>query len=339
MALNERIDDHFNRRHHVLTGRGTTALWLALRALARRNGPGDMILPDIVCDTVLDGVLLAGFTPVFADVLPDRFTLSPTSVARLVTARTRAVLVAHIFGYMADVDAVRAAAPGIPLIEDAVQGLGGHNRGRAAGSQGDLSFISFDPQKMIGGRGGVLLFDDDSLRDGIEADLCWLSDLPALDPLDTLHTLLPPQAAVGYATQLRARTPLLLRPFDPSAANVSRILVDWDTLDMRIKHRNAKARSLHDHLVNWHLPAIGEGDAIWRYTFAAPTPALARRILWRLQQAGLSATGLYYPLSRLFDQPTYSGALANRLVNLWVDGSVTDSDLQRTIDIIAHIGL
>jgi len=318
----------------VVVGRGTTALWLTLHALARHDGYGEVILPDIICDTVLDGILLAGFTPVFAAVAMDRFTLSPESVAALVTPRTRAILVAHTFGYMADISAIRAAAPGIPLIEDAVQGLGGRN----VGTLGDLSFISFDPQKMIGGRGGALLFDDDSLREGIEADVCLLSDLPALDPLDTLRQLLPPPAAAGYATQLRVRTPALLRPFDPSPANAKRILADWATLDGRVKDRNAKARYLRDHLAAWHPPDIEMGDAIWRYTFTAPTPALARRILWQLQQAGIPATGLYYPLSQWFGQPTSSAVLANRLVNLWVDHTVSDSDLQRTVDIITCIG-
>ncbi|MCC7447781.1 MAG: DegT/DnrJ/EryC1/StrS aminotransferase family protein [Anaerolineae bacterium] len=329
-VLNQRISEQFNRRNHVLVGRGTTALWLALRALARRDGQGEVILPDIICDIVLDGVLLAGFIPVWAAVSPDRFMLSPDSVAALVTPRTRAILVAHTFGYLADVDAIRAAAPGVPIIEDTVQGLGGHS----AGLRGDLSFISFDPQKMIGGRGGVLLYDDDSLDEGIAADIQRLADRPAIDPLDALRQVLPPPAAAGYATQLRVRTSALLRPFDPSPLNVNRILDDWATLDARVRDRNMKARYLHTHLAAWNPPAIKDGDAIWRYTFAASTPALARRILWNLQQAGITATGLYYPLSRLFGQPTPSAALANRLVNLWVDNTVTETDLQRTVDVI-----
>jgi dTDP-4-amino-4,6-dideoxygalactose transaminase len=312
---------------------------LALRAILRRDGPGQVILPDVVCATVLDGVLLAGFEPVFADVLPARFTLSASRVAQLVTPRTRAILVVHLFGHTADVDPIRQAAPGIPVIEDAVQGIGGSVGSRPVGSLGDMSFISFDPNKMIGGRGGALFFDDDSLVDGIEADLHRLPDLPDW-PLDPLGSLLPPPAAAAYAVQLRtAFAPVLLRRFDSSPANLDRIRADWRTLGARVEQRNAKARCLHDHLSGLPLvlPDMREGDAIWRYTLTAPSVAAANRIMRGLQGAGLSGSGLYYPLSRLFGQPAGAGYLANRLVNLWVDESTGSDSLQHIVDVITAV--
>jgi hypothetical protein len=85
------------------------------------------------------------------------------------------------------------------------------------------------------------------------------------------------------------------------------------------------------------LPEIREGDAIWRYTVTTPTVAFARRMMRGLQLAGLSGSGLYYPLSRLFGQSACAGKLANRLVNLWVD-EVTGSDaLCRTADVITAL--
>ncbi len=331
--LSGRISDAFGRRQFVLAGRGTTALWLALRAIARRTGPGEVVVPDILCVTALEGVLLAGFKPVFADVTPDRFTLAPDRVAQLITPQTRAVLVAHLFGHIADVEAIRAAAPGIPLIEDAVQGLGGHYQGRPTGTLGDLSFISFDSTKMIRGRGGVLLFDDPSLHQEIDADLSLLR-APPQPPVDVFHELLPPAAAEAYRKQLWSSVPSLLRPFDPSPANLERILGDWQTLAARVAARNAKARILRERLSGLPLtvPDVRAGDAIWRYTFAAPTAAQAQWIAHGLQRAGLSGSTLYYPLSRLFGQPTQTGALANRLVNLWVD--CPEADVVRALDIV-----
>lgn len=335
-ALENLFAQASGRSHAVLCGRGTTALWLALRALGQRDGSGEVILPDLLCSTALDGVLLAGFTPVFADVQPGRFTLSPGSVTRLVTPRTRAILVAHLFGHVADVDMIRAAAPGVPIIEDAVQGIGGHYNGKPTGSLGDLSFISFDPYKMIGGRGGALLFDDDSLRDGIDADLRRLPDLPDLSP-EALNTLLPPAAAAAYASQLRSTfAPDLLRRFDSSPANRDRILADWATLEARVESRNAKAAWLQNSLsgLPLELPDLRDGDAIWRYTVTAPTVALARRIMHGLQHAGLSGSDLYYPLSQLFGRTTNAAALTNRLVNLWVDESTGSDALSRIVDVI-----
>jgi dTDP-4-amino-4,6-dideoxygalactose transaminase len=332
----------FPPRYHALAGRGTTALWLALRAISRRDGPGEVILPDLLCETALEGVLLAGFTPIFADVEPDRFTIDAASVARLVTPHTRAVLVVHLFGDIADIDAIRAVVPGVPIIEDAVQGIGGHWRDQPVGTLGDLSFISFDSTKMIGGRGGLLLYDDATLCSSIESDLNLLQNgVPENElSLEGLSHLLPSTAARAYAQQLRTVAPSRLLPFDPSPANLDRIRADWSTLATRVQKRNAKANRLRDGLngLPLVLPEIRDGDAIWRYTIAAPGPngvAIARRITHALQCAGLPGSALYYPLSGYFGKETATNSLANRLVNLWVDEATTSQDIERTITVIA----
>ncbi|HVO70953.1 MAG TPA: DegT/DnrJ/EryC1/StrS family aminotransferase [Aggregatilineaceae bacterium] len=338
LTLERQLAEALGRSYCVLCGRGTTALWLALRAIRRRDGPGEVIMPDLLCAMALEGVLLAGFKPVFADVLPGRFTLSPSSVAQLVTPRTRAILVVHLFGHVAAIDLIRQAAPGIPLIEDAVQGFGGYFKDKPVGSWGDVSFISFDQNKMIGGRGGALLWDDASLVDGIETDLRRLPDLPDLG-LAALDGLLPPAAAAAYAFQLRTFAPALLRSFDSSSPNLDRILADWKTLGPRVEERNAKACWMETHLAGLPLalPEIHEGDAIWRYTITAPTVALAWRMMRGLQSAGLSGSGLYYPLSRFLGQQAGAGRLTNRLVNLWVDEATDRGAMQRTVDAISAV--
>ncbi len=76
---------------------------------------------------------------------------------------------AHLFGHISDANNF-----GVPLIEDAIQGLGGE-----AGQRGDMTLISFDETKMIGGRGGVLLTDDPALWERIQRvslDLAYLPD-------------------------------------------------------------------------------------------------------------------------------------------------------------------
>jgi dTDP-4-amino-4,6-dideoxygalactose transaminase len=251
------------------------------------------------------------------------------------------VIVAHTFGCVADIEAIHRAAPGIPIIEDAVQGLGGHYQHRPVGSLGDLSFVGFDHNKMIGGRGGALLFDDASLLDGIQSDLRQLPD-PAglyLDALSALATLLPRVAAAAYAAQLRASAPALLRRFEASAGNLSRIQADWQTLRSRVEARNAKARRLQARLSDLPLilPDVRGGDAIWRYTTTAPSAAFARRIMHGLQLAGLSGSGLYYPLSQLIGQHTATGTLTHRLVNLWVDEATGDDEVHRAADVIVAV--
>ncbi len=337
--IEKQATEALGRSHCVLCGRGTTALWLALRAIMRRDGPGEVIIPDLLCATALEGVLLAGFSPVFADVIPGRFTLSPRSVAQLISPRVRAILVVHLYGHIADIEMIRQAAGNIPIIEDAVQGVGGWIRDRPAGSLGDISFLSFAPEKMIDGRGGAVLFDNDELAEGIKADLDRMPDLPELC-LDNLDSLLPPPAAAGYAYQLRTFVaPTLLHAFDRSPVNQDRILTSWKTLRSRVEVRNAHARWMGAHLdgVPIALPELREGDAIWCYTVTAPSGIFARRLIRDLYLAGLRGSELYSPLSRLFGQSVGEGGLANRLVNLWVDEGTSSEILQRTVDVVAAV--
>jgi dTDP-4-amino-4,6-dideoxygalactose transaminase len=333
LNLPKLIAKPLQRQHCVLTGRGTTALYLALRTIARKYGLGEVILPDMLCSAALEGVLLAGFTPIFGEVLPGRLTISPASVADLVGPRTRAVLVAHLFGHVVDVDAIRDAAPGIPIIEDAVQGLGGSFKGRPVGTLGDLSFTSFDSTKMVGGRTGALLFDDDRLCSLIQSELRELDSLPE-PPLEALNRLLEPQAAAAYAGQLWAASPTLLRPFDPSPENIERIVADWSTLPDRVRERNTKAVLLREGLAGLPLtlPEINDGDAIWRYTLTSPTMAVNRWIMRSLQRANLPGSSLYYPLSRFFGQQTTTPA--NRTINLWVDGTTSEADIRHILEVI-----
>jgi dTDP-4-amino-4,6-dideoxygalactose transaminase len=323
-VLKQQIQHRLGRTYGVWCGRGTTALWLALRAIWRRDGPGEVILPDLVCESVLHGVLLAGFIPVFADVLPARYTLSAESVARLRTPHTRAILVAHLFGQVADLDSIRQAAPGIPIIEDAVQGIGGTYRDQPVGAWGDLAFLSFDRHKMLGGRGGLLLFDDPALLVGIETDAARLDNGLEVDllPLDSLAQILSPAAAAAYAHQLRTVfAPALLRALDEAPANLERMRADWRSLNARVNIRNENARQLQALLADLPLtrPDLRPGDAIWCYTLAAPSAALARRVLRRLYETGSPGSDLYYPLSQLIGQPGGAGYLKHRLINLWAD--------------------
>jgi dTDP-4-amino-4,6-dideoxygalactose transaminase len=91
---------------------------------------------------------------VFADVQPHDGCLDPGSVARAVTKKTRAILVTHLFGHPADMDALRMiAGKRIVLIEDAAQAHGGTWKGKPLGSLGDFGCFSFYPTKNLGGLG------------------------------------------------------------------------------------------------------------------------------------------------------------------------------------------
>ena len=140
--------------HGIGVASGTDALILALRACA--VGPGDeVILPPFTFVATGSAVSALGAKPVFADILPGTFNLNPAELARVVTPRTRAIIVVHLYGLAADMDPILAFAKGrkLPVIEDAAQAIGATYKGRAVGSLGDVACFSFYPTKNLGAYG------------------------------------------------------------------------------------------------------------------------------------------------------------------------------------------
>jgi dTDP-4-amino-4,6-dideoxygalactose transaminase len=153
--------------HALAASSCTTALHLILAAL--EIGPGDeVILPAYTWVSTANVVLYCGATPVFADVDRATCNLDPTAVRARITPRTRAVIAVHLFGLCADMDALAAAAPGIPLIEDAACAAGASYRDRPAGSMGRAAAFSFHPRKTITtGEGGMVTTHDAALAERV----------------------------------------------------------------------------------------------------------------------------------------------------------------------------
>lgn len=145
---------------------GTDAIQLTLRALGIGSGD-EVIVPANSFVATAEAVVLAGATPRFADVDPVTLLLTPADVQAAVTERTRAVIVVHLYGQMADMDALSQVADrlGIALIEDAAQAHGASWLGRMAGSIGRAGCFSFYPGKNLGafGDAGAVVTSDASL--------------------------------------------------------------------------------------------------------------------------------------------------------------------------------
>src|SRR3954447_18002081 len=130
--------------HAIGVGNGTDAIQLVLRAL--EIGPGDeVIVPTNTFIATVEAVVLVGATPRFADVDPATLLVTAETVRRLVSPRTKALIVVHLFGQVANMDELCALADDldIPLVEDAAQAHGGTWRGRKAGSFGRAACFSF----------------------------------------------------------------------------------------------------------------------------------------------------------------------------------------------------
>jgi perosamine synthetase len=151
----------------VSTTNGTAALHLALLELG--VGAGDEVLvPALTFVASANAVCYTGAQPVFVDVDPVTYTMDPTDAARKLSARTKALMVVHLYGHPADMDALLTLARerDLAVLEDATEALGSRYRGRLCGTLGDIACFSFNGNKVItaGGGGMVLAADGERLE-------------------------------------------------------------------------------------------------------------------------------------------------------------------------------
>lgn len=153
------------RRHAVAVSSGTGALDVAVRALGL--GPGDeVVLPTLSIISCPQSVVRAGATPVLVDVDPASWNADVAAIEARLTDRTRAVMAVHTYGLPVDMIALEdlARRRGLLVLEDAAEAIGLTLHGRPCGSFGDLSIVSFYPNKHVTtGEGGMCLTDDDAL--------------------------------------------------------------------------------------------------------------------------------------------------------------------------------
>jgi dTDP-4-amino-4,6-dideoxygalactose transaminase len=158
-------------RHAVGVSSGTDALLVALMAL--NVGAGDEVITTPYSFFATAGVIARlGARPVFVDIDPATYNIDVAAVAGRITGKTKVIMPVHLFGRCTDMDALLdlAAQHGIPIVEDAAQALGAlDNRGRAAGTVGNIGCYSFFPSKNLGafGDGGMVVMNDDELAEAV----------------------------------------------------------------------------------------------------------------------------------------------------------------------------
>lgn len=154
------------REYAVVTGSCTDALFFAMKAAGVRAGD-EVIVPAFSYIASLSPVLMCNAVPVFADICPDNLMIDPDQIEKLISPKTRAILVVQLFGSMLNVAPIREIADkhNLVIIEDAAQALGAQRCGLPGGKSGDVSCISFDPTKIVSAfaTGGVVLTDNSEI--------------------------------------------------------------------------------------------------------------------------------------------------------------------------------
>jgi perosamine synthetase len=164
----KRFSQYIGCEHAVAVSSCTTALHLAL--LAQGIGPGDeVICPSMSFIATANSIAYTGAKPVFGDIDPNTFNLDPTEIAKLITPRTKAILVVHQIGLPAEMKTLLAVAAehNLAVIEDAACAIGSEYEGELIGRPlGTMACFSFHPRKILTtGEGGMITTSDGNLAD------------------------------------------------------------------------------------------------------------------------------------------------------------------------------
>ncbi len=169
-AFENEFADYCGTRHAVGVANGSDALELAIGCLDLPADCEIAVAPNAAMYATL-AIVSQGKKPLFVDVDANTATMDAQSLEATITAATRAVVVTHLYGRMAQMDALLAVAQrhGLAVIEDCAQAHGAALEGRRAGSFGRIGCFSFYPTKNLGalGDGGAVVTDDEALADRV----------------------------------------------------------------------------------------------------------------------------------------------------------------------------
>lgn len=299
----------------VAVSSGTAALEVALKALG--VVPGDeVILPSYVCAAPWLAVMRVGAQPKIVDIEPDSYAIDPAAVKKVLSARTSAIIVPHLFGLPADLTGLQSL--GVPLIEDCAQTLGATEAGRQVGTVGAVTVCSFYATKLLcTGEGGMVLSHDQSLLERARA-LREYDEEPVLDDRAFNYKMTDLQAALGLS-QLRRFPSFLERRRAIAAA-----------------YRTAFGS------MSLGLPVIPPGRSHVFYRFVVRLPRVAgsvASVIARLEQRGVQCRcPVFRPLHRYRDLVGYPVAeeAAAQALSLPIYPSMTDEEVARTVQAVVE---
>jgi dTDP-4-amino-4,6-dideoxygalactose transaminase len=305
---------------------GTDALHLALKACG--VGPGDeVITPSFTFIATAEAIAYCGATPIFVDIDPITFNVDPAQIAQKITARTKVIMPVHLFGQMADMDAIMGLAQehGLQVVEDCAQAIGATYKGRPSGSFGAAGCFSFYPTKNLGafGDGGMVVTADSTLA----AHVCKLRAHGS--NVRYYHD------EVGFCSRLDEVQAAILRVKLPH-------LMNWNSRRVEI------AQFYHEQFE--HLPvqtpatAPGNTHTYHQYTLRVPD---RDRLVKEMQAAGVGAM-IYYPvpihLQKAFQSFGYqSGDLpvsekaAAEVLSLPIFPELTDAQAEQVADTLTTL--
>jgi len=294
------------------TSSGSSALHLALLALDIGKSD-EVIIPSYACAALLNSIFVLGATPILVDIDPLTFNISAEAARRAMSRKTRAVIVPHMFGRLAEIDKIQDL--GIPVIEDCAQALGAEFRGAKAGSFGRLSVFSFYATKMLStAEGGMVLSDSETLIDKIK-------DLRAYDEKE------------DYALRFNYKMTDL-----QAALGLSQLAL----LDKFVKKRRAIASLYFEEFraCDFSLPVRDEGKNHVYYRFVVKTRREASKYIPKLEREKvICRRPVFMPLHLYLRQPGFPESMDawKRAVSLPLYPSLREKEIEKIVYAVKKI--
>jgi perosamine synthetase len=168
--LERNWEQYFNVKHAISVNSATSALYAAVGAAG--VSPGDeVIVSPYTMSASATAALVYGAIPVFADIDPEIFCISPESIRERISPSTKAIIVVDIFGHPADMKEIMEIAHehDLVVIEDAAQAPGATYHGKFAGTLAHMGVFSLNYHKTIQcGEGGIVVTDDEVLAEHLQ---------------------------------------------------------------------------------------------------------------------------------------------------------------------------
>ena len=282
------VAQRLGRRYGIAVSNGSAALDVAVAVLDIK--PGDeVILPTFTIISCAAPIVRAGAIPVVVDADPVTWNMDPRLVEEKITSRTRAIMVVHIYGLPTDMDPILELARkrGLRIIEDAAEVIGQTYKTKPCGSFGDVSTLSFYPNKHVTtGEGGMLLTDDANLAERCRSfrNLCFQKKRFVHDELGWNSRMSNLQAAVGVA-QLERLDDFVRRKRE-MGARYDELLRSHEGLQL------PEAKTDYAENTYWVYGVVLNDDV----------PIDAEAAMERLTQAGVGTRPFFWPMH---EQPVF----------------------------------
>jgi len=264
-------------KHAVAVNTGTAALHATLMVAGVKSGD-EVILPSFTFVATGEVVVMIGAKPVFVDIEPDTYNISPEAVEKAITKKTKAIIPVDLYGLPANLPHIKEIADrhGLVVMEDAAQAHGATCRGKPPGAFADAACWSFYGSKnMTTGEGGMMTTNNDNFAEKVR---CMRShgEKVKYESLMLGHNYHMPEIEAAIGIEQLKKLPRFVAKRRENAARLARILGKSDKLQLPLEPRGLKS--------SYYLYTVRLKNA---------TREKRDRFVEKLKQEGIGAVAFY----------------------------------------------